>query len=148
MSSSYRGFVLLEVLVSTVIIAIMAAGIGFVVYSEKSFTAEIVHRVEGINYARSVAELLLDQAYYNPGNFSAPLSAGYHDVVTDPDICTIPDLPFKNKFGGKVSYTISDVTVNSVPMLKVVIRSEWNGQGLHGAQSQEYLTFGLWKPLP
>lgn len=129
-----KGFTLFEALIAALILTIVGSGIAGVYVMEGSLLVRTGHRLEAINYARSVADQLINigrdveiSPFYGYGDVPAELSSGLHTETTDPTICILPDSYFKLHLNGKLTYTVDQIDFgNNVKGRRVEIIIEWN----------------------
>lgn len=102
-----RGFTLLEAMFAALILVIVGGGIAGVYILENGLISHVSHRLEAVNYARSVAENLINLATPYADTETEPrLSPGTHNELA---ICGLPDNYFSKHLKGKLSYTIQDI---------------------------------------
>lgn len=107
-----KGFTLLEVLVASLILAVVGSGIAGVYIMEERLFVRTLHRLEAVNYARSALEELLA---LTGGDLEVALKVGDH---TDPEICDLPDGQFKERFKGALSYRVDEFQVSETTNAK------------------------------
>lgn len=107
-----KGFTLLEVLVASLILAVVGSGIAGVYIMEERLFVRTLHRLEAVNYARGALEKLLA---LTGGDLEVALKEGDH---TDPEICDLPDGHFKERFKGALSYRVDEFKVSEITNAK------------------------------
>lgn len=138
-----KGFLLIEVMVAAIILTILATGIMGTIVIQKGMLNRSLFKTEAMNYARSVADMLLNEASASPNYFPKSLGLGDHTIDTDPDICTLPDGYFKTNLNGIVKYTITKIKINTTDMFRVEITVEWKNLQNPTENHSKTLIFGL-----
>jgi len=108
-----NGYILAEVIIALLIISFIAASLGVVFLKGKKNLTQFDHRLQAMNFARSVANELLEAAeenkyYYSKWPVVTPeeFTEGWHTR-------DLPTCYFKNNLSGVLKYNVEIVNVQS-----------------------------------
>lgn len=106
-----KSFALSEAMIGALILSIIGSGMAGLYILQAGLLSKTMHRLEAINYARSAAEALLEAGrdYATDSASANLLSAGTH---SDAVVCDIPQSYFRDYLGGKMTYTVTDITID------------------------------------
>ena len=138
-----KGFTLLETLVAALILTVIGGAIAGVYIKEGALLAHTSHRLQALNYARSVTDGLVkisegddDESsgrwggwwslFFKIRNPRAELTPGYHDDRSNPEICDLPYSFFEDHLEARVFYEIKDMAVTERVSVRIVeVSVEW-----------------------
>ena len=126
MALGKRGFTLFETLIAALVLSIVGSAIAGVYIMEGSLLVRTSHRLEAMNFARSVADRLTEIGYSGPVDGISIFSLGQHTETTNPQICVLPDSYFKLRLNGKLKYNVDQIAINKYKLRRVEIIVEWD----------------------
>lgn len=109
-----RGFTILEVVVSLLVLLFVASSTIQVTTVCQSLFKQNAHRIVAIEFAASAArELMARGASVDAYRKNPNIAVGTHTNADDPAVCELPDCFFKNALNGKLTYTISEKNIDT-----------------------------------
>ena len=126
-----RGFTLVEIIVSMLLLSTVAAGMLVVFVVGKRSVSLVGHKVQAISFAQeTIDELRGRVGGYLWATPDTTLDVGDHDSDSDPDICALPAGDFLDTFNGARIYTVVNEPTGSADgeenYKKVTVTVNWN----------------------
>lgn len=133
MALKRKGFTLFEVMLTTIILMVVGSSIAGIYMMEGATLNRSAHRLEAINYARSLAERIITGEGIS------------NTMKPDLTLCVLPESYFTKALKGTMDYKLTGVKVGTTSGIRVDIKVEWEEKLPKKEKLSETLFFIVFK---